>query len=68
MNFVVFWYSDRFPTKFFAIYNKDLEWKLWFLTRKQIGMDYVEGEGLYFVCGLPCAEDGVPGDEYFQWS
>ena len=31
---------------------------------KPFGMDYVEGEGLYFICGLPCAEDGVPGDEH----
>ena len=27
-------------------------------------MQYVEGEGLYFICGLPCAEDGVSGDEH----
>jgi len=27
---------------------------------KPFGMEYVEGEGLYFICGLPCAEDGVP--------
>ncbi len=31
---------------------------------KPFGMHYVEGEGLYFICGLPCAEDGVAGDEH----
>lgn len=31
---------------------------------KPFGMEYVEGEGLYFICGLPCAEDGVAGDEH----
>jgi hypothetical protein len=31
---------------------------------KPFGMEFVEGEGLYFICGLPCAEDGVPGDEH----
>lgn len=31
---------------------------------KPFGMEYVENEGLYFVRGLPCAEDGVPGDEH----
>ncbi|MGR8951690.1 MAG: RHS repeat protein [Gammaproteobacteria bacterium] len=27
-------------------------------------MEYVDNEGLYFICGLPCAEDGVSGDEH----
>lgn len=31
---------------------------------KPFGMEYVEGEGLYYICGLPCAEDGVSGDEH----
>jgi len=31
---------------------------------KPFGMEFVEGEGLYFIRGLPCAEDGVPGDEH----
>jgi len=31
---------------------------------KPFGMEYVDGEGLYFICGLPCAEDGVAGDEH----
>ncbi|NOQ35702.1 MAG: RHS repeat protein [Methylococcaceae bacterium] len=31
---------------------------------KPFGMEYVEGEGLYFICGLPCAVDGVAGDEH----
>jgi hypothetical protein len=30
---------------------------------KPFGMDYVEGEGLYYLTGLICSEDGVPGDE-----
>lgn len=31
---------------------------------KPFGMHYVEGEGLYFITGLPCCEDGVAGDEH----
>ena len=31
---------------------------------KPFGMEYVDGEGLYFICGLPCAEDSVAGDEH----
>lgn len=31
---------------------------------KPFGMQYVSGEGLYFITGLPCSEDGVPGDEH----
>jgi len=31
---------------------------------KPFGMQYVAGEGLYFVTGLPCSEDGVAGDEH----
>lgn len=31
---------------------------------KPFGMAYVAGEGLYFVRGLPCAENGVAGDEH----
>ncbi|MGR8978667.1 MAG: RHS repeat protein [Gammaproteobacteria bacterium] len=31
---------------------------------KPFGMEYVKNEGLYFICGLPCAEDGVAGDEH----
>lgn len=31
---------------------------------KPFGMEYVEGEGLYYICGLPCAEDGIAGDEH----
>lgn len=27
-------------------------------------MQYVTGEGLYFITGLPCSEDGVSGDEH----
>lgn len=31
---------------------------------KPFGMQYVAGEGLYFVTGLPCSEEGVSGDEH----
>lgn len=31
---------------------------------KPFGMSYVEGEGLYYLTGLPCSEDGVAGDEH----
>ncbi len=31
---------------------------------KPFGMQYVAGEGLYFITGLPCCEDGVAGDEH----
>lgn len=31
---------------------------------KPFGMHYVPGEGLYFITGLPCSEDGVAGDEH----
>lgn len=31
---------------------------------KPFGMEYVEGEGLYFITGLPCCIDGVAGDEH----
>ena len=31
---------------------------------KPFGMDYVEGEGLYFLTGKICSADGVPGDEH----
>jgi hypothetical protein len=31
---------------------------------KPFGMHYVCGEGLYFITGLPCCEDGVAGDEH----
>ncbi len=31
---------------------------------KPFGMHYVPGEGLYFITGLPCSEDGVSGDEH----
>jgi hypothetical protein len=31
---------------------------------KPFGMHYVAGEGLYFITGLPCCEDGVAGDEH----
>ena len=34
-----------------------------FLT-KPFGMHYIAGEGLYFITGLPCSEDGVSGDEH----
>ncbi|WP_432741712.1 RHS repeat protein [Methylobacter sp. G7] len=33
---------------------------------KPFGMEFVEGEGLYYICGLPCAEDGVAGDEHIE--
>ena len=33
---------------------------------KPFGMHYVAGEGLYFVNGLPCSEDGVAGDEHIS--
>lgn len=31
---------------------------------KPFGLQYVAGEGLYFITGLPCSEDGVSGDEH----
>ena len=31
---------------------------------KPFGMEYVAGEGLYFLTGLPCCVDGTPGDEH----
>ena len=31
---------------------------------KPFGMDHVPGEGLYFLTGRICSEDGVPGDEH----
>ncbi len=31
---------------------------------KPFGMQYVAGEGLYFITGLPCPEDGVPANEH----
>lgn len=31
---------------------------------KPFGMEYVAGEGLYFLTGLPCCVDGAPGDEH----
>ena len=31
---------------------------------KPFGMAYVEGEGLYFLTGLPCSKEGVTGDEH----
>jgi len=31
---------------------------------KPFGMHYVAGEGLYFITGLPCSENGVAGDEH----
>lgn len=31
---------------------------------KPFGMQYVTGEGLYFITGLPCSKDGVSGDEH----
>jgi hypothetical protein len=31
---------------------------------KPFGMEYVEGEGLYFLSGRICSEDGVAGDEH----
>ncbi len=31
---------------------------------KPFGMHYVPDEGLYFITGLPCCEDGVAGDEH----
>jgi hypothetical protein len=34
-----------------------------FLT-KPFGMHYIAGEGLYFVTGLPCSEEGIAGDEH----
>jgi hypothetical protein len=34
-----------------------------FLT-KPFGMHYIAGEGLYFITGLPCSEEGVAGDEH----
>lgn len=33
---------------------------------KPFGMSYVPGEGLYFVNGLSCSQDGVPGDEHIS--
>ncbi len=35
-----------------------------FYPVKPFGMHYVAGEGLYFITGLPCCEDGVAGDEH----
>ncbi len=31
---------------------------------KPFGMHYVAGEGLYFIHGLPCSEEGIAGDEH----
>jgi len=31
---------------------------------KPFGMEYVAGEGLYFITGLPCCIDGQSGDEH----
>lgn len=31
---------------------------------KPFGMQYVAGEGLYFLTGLPCPEDGTPANEH----
>lgn len=31
---------------------------------KPFGMQYVADEGLYFITGLPCCQDGVAGDEH----
>lgn len=31
---------------------------------KPFGMEYVTGEGLYFLTGLPCCIDDTPGDEH----
>lgn len=31
---------------------------------KPFGMEYVAGEGLYFITGLPCCIDGQAGDEH----
>ena len=31
---------------------------------KPFGLQYVAGEGLYFITGLPCSEEGVSGDEH----
>lgn len=31
---------------------------------KPFGMEYVAGEGLYFITGLPCCIDGAAGDEH----
>jgi len=31
---------------------------------KPFGMEYVAGEGLYFITGLPCCIDGEAGDEH----
>lgn len=31
---------------------------------KPFGMDWVDGEGLYFLAGKICSQDGVPGDEH----
>ncbi len=31
---------------------------------KPFGMEYVSGEGLYFITGLPCCIDGQAGDEH----
>lgn len=31
---------------------------------KPFGMEYVSGEGLYFLTGLPCCVDGTSGDEH----
>jgi hypothetical protein len=33
---------------------------------KPFGMQYVPGEGLYFVHGLPCSQDGIAGDEHIS--
>ncbi len=33
---------------------------------KPFGMSHVEGEGLYFINGLSCSRDGVPGDEHIS--
>ncbi len=30
---------------------------------KPFGLQYVAGEGLYFITGLPCSDDGIAGDE-----
>ena len=33
---------------------------------KPFGMHYVRNEGLYFISGLTCSQDGVPGDEHIS--
>ena len=35
-----------------------------YYVTKPFGMQYVAGQGLYFITGLPCCKDGVAGDEH----